>query len=166
MLIAQIKNGKVVNVADYTAMFPNTSFPPSGPPASFMAEQGCMYVNTWLPYDPNTQKLQPCTPYISIPDPKQPLQWVYTVEVAQLTPEEKAQLDEQKRQANKAQAVQLLQQTDWTSIPDVGNPQMSNPYLVNQSEFIAYRSQIRAIAVNPPIVVDSWPTQPAEVWSS
>jgi hypothetical protein len=50
---------------------------------------------------------------------------------------------------NKATAVTLLQQTDWTSIGDVGSPQTANPYLANQSEFIAWRSQVRAIAVNP-----------------
>lgn len=65
----------------------------------------------------------------------------------------------------KAQAVSILQATDWTSIGDVGNPQMSNPYLVNQASFITYRSQIRALAVNP-VANPTWPTQPTEQWSS
>ena len=65
----------------------------------------------------------------------------------------------------KAQAVQILQNTDWTSIGDVGNPQMSNPYLVNQAAFIDYRSQVRALAVNP-IANPVFPTQPTEQWSS
>lgn len=64
----------------------------------------------------------------------------------------------------KQQAVTILQQTDWTSIGDVGNPQMSNPYLVNQAAFIAYRSQIRALAVNP-VAFPDWPTQPTAQWS-
>lgn len=50
---------------------------------------------------------------------------------------------------NKAIAVSLLEVTDWTTIADVGNPQTANPYLANQAEFIAWRSQIRAIAVTP-----------------
>ena len=45
---------------------------------------------------------------------------------------------------NKETAVQLLSQTDWTTISDIGNPEMSNPYLENQAEFIAWRSQVRA----------------------
>lgn len=65
----------------------------------------------------------------------------------------------------KNQAVQILQATDWTSIGDVGNPQMSNPYLVNQAAFIQYRSQIRALAINP-VENPVWPTQPTEQWSS
>ena len=62
-------------------------------------------------------------------------------------------------------AVAILQATDWTSIGDVGNPQLSNPYLVNQAAFISYRSQIRNYAVNP-VVDPVWPTQPTEQWSS
>lgn len=66
---------------------------------------------------------------------------------------------------NKAKAVNLLQQTDWTSIPDVGNAELSNPYLTNQAEFFAWRSQIRAIAVNPTAGDLEWPVQPTEQWS-
>ena len=65
----------------------------------------------------------------------------------------------------KAQAKAILQSTDWTSIGDVGNPQMSNPYLVNQAAFIAYRSTIRNYAVNP-VENPVWPVQPTEQWSS
>jgi hypothetical protein len=67
---------------------------------------------------------------------------------------------------NKTQATALLKQTDWTSIADVGNPQVSNPYLMNQTAFLAYRSQVRAIAVNPPTTPAVFPTQPTEQWSS
>ena len=67
--------------------------------------------------------------------------------------------------ACKNQAVSILNATDWTSIGDVGNPQMSNPYLVNQAAFISYRSQIRNYAVNP-VVDPVWPEQPTEQWSN
>ena len=67
---------------------------------------------------------------------------------------------------NKQNAVSKLQQTDWTSVADVGNPEMSNPYLVNQAEFIAWRSSIRAIAVNPTAGNLNWPVKPQEQWSN
>jgi len=63
------------------------------------------------------------------------------------------------------QAKAILTATDWTSIADVGNAEMSNPYLVNQAEFIAYRSTIRNYAVNP-VVDPEWPTPPTEQWSN
>jgi hypothetical protein len=65
----------------------------------------------------------------------------------------------------KQQAVSLLQATDWTTIPDVANPSASTPYLMNQGAFISWRSQVRALAVNP-VVDPVFPTQPTEQWSS
>lgn len=65
---------------------------------------------------------------------------------------------------NKAQAESLLQATDWTATVDINNPQYSNPYLGNQSEFLAYRSQVRQIAVNPPTEPAVFPDKPNEMW--
>lgn len=62
----------------------------------------------------------------------------------------------------KKQASQLLYETDWTTIPDVANPENS-PYLVNQADFIAWRNQVRALAVNP-VADPIFPTKPNEVW--
>ena len=67
---------------------------------------------------------------------------------------------------NKTTATQLLQQTDWTCTVDINNPEYSNPYLMNQDEFLMYRSQVRAIAVNPPTTPAVFPPMPDEVWSS
>ena len=63
------------------------------------------------------------------------------------------------------QAKAILQTTDWTSIADVGDPTKANPYLINQAEFIAYRSTVRGYAVNP-VVDPVFPTAPTEQWSS
>jgi len=164
MLIAKIQDGKVTDVADYTAMFPDTSFPNSGPNPQFMAENSCMYVNTYLPYDSTTQCLESCDPYIQIDDPIQPLNWVYTIKVAQLTPEQIQSMQDTQATANQKTASDLLYQTDWATIPDVVNT-ANNPYLTNQADFIAYRNTIRNIAVNP-----TWdavfPEQPVAKWSS
>ena len=67
------------------------------------------------------------------------------------------------KSANKATASSLLAGTDWTTIADVASPS-NNPYLGNQSEFIAYRNVIRAIAVYPPAGEIVWATPPTEVW--
>jgi len=67
--------------------------------------------------------------------------------------------------ACKNQASALLSATDWTSIADVSNPAVSNPYLMNQSEFLSYRSQLRQLAVYP-VANPVFPTAPTEKWSS
>jgi hypothetical protein len=66
--------------------------------------------------------------------------------------------------ACKAQASQLLYETDWTTIPDVANT-ANNPYLMNQADFIAYRNTVRQLAVNP-VPNPTFPTKPTEQWSS
>lgn len=65
----------------------------------------------------------------------------------------------------KSQAASLLSQTDWTAIPDVADPLKSNPYLMNQADFVAYRSTVRNYAVNP-VVDPVWPVVPTERWSN
>lgn len=67
--------------------------------------------------------------------------------------------------ACKQQASQLLTATDWTTIADVADPARSNPYLLNQAEFAAYRSAVRMLAVYP-VANPVWPVKPAEQWSS
>lgn len=67
------------------------------------------------------------------------------------------------KNACKKQASELLYATDWTTIPDVANP-ANSPYLANQADFIAYRNQVRQLAVNP-VVDPIFPTKPTEVWA-
>lgn len=66
---------------------------------------------------------------------------------------------------NKNKAVQLLQQTDWVNQPDVTNTSL-NPHLLNQGDFLIYRSQLRQIAVNPVAGNIDFPVKPQEQWSS
>ena len=72
--------------------------------------------------------------------------------------------DEQLLADCKSKATTLLYQTDWTTIADVANPE-NNPYLMNQSEFIAYRNVVRGYAVNP-VTNPTFPNVPNAVWSS
>ena len=67
---------------------------------------------------------------------------------------------------NKQTAESLLQATDWTATIDIADPQYSNPYLTNQADFLAYRSTVRAVAVNPPNTEWTPPVKPDEQWSS
>jgi hypothetical protein len=83
-----------------------------------------------------------------------------------MTPQEIADRDQQEMDGNKQQATELLYETDWTTIPDVANSEVSNPYLTNAAEFASYRNQLRQIAVNPPITVSNWPVKPEEIWSN
>jgi len=67
---------------------------------------------------------------------------------------------------NKQTAMTRLQNTDWTTIPDVGDPTKSNPYLSNVQEFVVYRNAVRQYAINPVAGFIQWPTKPTEVWTT
>lgn len=112
------------------------------------------------PYDPVTQYVVQGQPEFTRGE------WYQTWVVGTYDPEQQAYQDEQRRQANKQQASSLLSATDWTAIPSVADPAQSNPYLANQAAFLEYRSQVRVIAINPPVVVQSWPVEPDEVWET
>lgn len=141
--------------------FPQMSFPEYPKDQDFESVGVFPVVPTDPPaYDPITENLIEETPqYVDG-------QWVQVWSVEPATPEEIAEREAAAVQANKAQAEQLLQQTDWTATVDIADPQYSNPYLGNQDAFLAYRSQVRQIAVNPPVTVTEWPTKPEEVWVS
>jgi hypothetical protein len=64
MLIAKVQNDQVLDVADYKSMFPDTSFGTNGPDAQFLADNGCLGVTVWKPYDHATEKLVACPAYV------------------------------------------------------------------------------------------------------
>ena len=92
------------------------------------------------------------------------------VTITPYTPEQIAQAEQQAKdnwvQDNKQQAKDLLAQTDWTTIADVTNPALSNPYLANSADFIDYRNQLRTIVFNPPNTEIVFPVIPVEDWQS
>lgn len=161
-MYALIENGVVVqypySMTDLRKDNPNTSFADTA--SNETLEEFGMYVvyNTTPPPCTNLQYLEEGTPVFN------DNQWQQVWIVVDKTPEQIAQEEDAAKQANKQQAASLLTATDWTTIPDVSDPALSDPYLTNAAEFAAYRSQIRKIAVNPPVVAE-FPPQPDEIWS-
>lgn len=147
MLIAKIENQQVVDVADYTAMFPDTSFPPSGPSDEFLAENNCAKINLWLEHT-DQQKLVSVEPYLLDG-------WVYTVKVEDKTAEElQADIDSQAAKI-RSERNQRLADTDWTQLADAP---------VDSKLWSEYRQQLRDVTKQPnfPSVI-IWPTQPDAV---
>jgi len=60
----------------------------------------------------------------------------------------------------------MLQDTDWTTLSDVGDPTKSNPYLSNVQDFVNYRNAVRQYAINPVAGNITWPTKPDDVWTT
>jgi hypothetical protein len=67
---------------------------------------------------------------------------------------------------NKTIARSKLEGTDWTQIPSVSDPALSNPYLANKFEFDQYRNTIRQIVLNPVAGNIDWATEPQTIWQT
>lgn len=145
MQIAIIEAGAVAQVGDYRELFPNTSFPPSGPSAEFMADNGCMGVTVFKQHDRDTQKLVPAAPYIEDGQ-------VFTVAVEALSAEEIASATASQAAQVRSLRNRLLAECDWTQLPDAP---------VNAQAWANYRQQLRDISSQTgfPWTVE-WPTQP------
>lgn len=74
MNIAKLENGSIT-VGHYRDLFPNTSFPLTGPNDDFFTENGCLKVSIFKEHDRNTEMLVGCEAYVENGI-------VYTVEVA------------------------------------------------------------------------------------
>lgn len=149
--------GAVVYENEFRAMYPDTSFP-SVLSVDLLNDFGADPVLNG-PYP--TAEWNQVVVYDGVVETAG--QWFTSYSVRDMTPEELAVAEEDRKQANKTQASTLLQATDWTESPSASDP-TNDPYLVNVSDFVDYRVALRAIAVNPPVTVDSWPVKPDEVW--
>jgi hypothetical protein len=145
MLIAKVENGQVVSIADYKLMFPDTSFPESGPSEDFLAEQGCFNVSSWKQHNENTEKLLPTSPYFEGDK-------VFTVKVEQFTESELLQITDSKANKVRQQRNILLSDCDWTQVADAP---------VDKAVWATYRQDLRDISKQPgfPWSV-TWPVAP------
>lgn len=145
MLVAKVSDGQVLEVADYRAMFPDTSFSTSGPSPEFYAENGLMPVTVFKPHDRTTEKLVAVDPYIEGGE-------VFTVAVEPLTPEELAQRTDTQWAAIRSQRNALLSACDWTQLPDAP---------VDAAAWAAYRQALRDITEQTDPFAIVWPAEPA-----
>lgn len=117
-------------VAHYKQMFPNVSFPASGPSDEFLESQGAKKVFEFLPHDRATQKLVRVEPYLD--------QGVcYTVEVQDKTEDEIAADLASKSAKLRADRDAALARSDWMVI----KAQETGVNL--DSEWATYRQALR-----------------------
>ena len=127
------KDGRV---AHYKTMFPNTSFPASGPSDAFLAEQGAVKVSMFRPHDRATQKLVPCDPVVENG-------FAYVVEVVDKTAEEIASDVASKAAQLRAARDHALANSDWTQVADAP---------VDKEAWATYRQSLRDLPNS-----DGWP---------
>jgi hypothetical protein len=157
MKIAKLTGDVVGEIADHKALYPNVSFPKSGPDATWLADNSCAEVITFLDFNSATQRSEAADPYIA--DGK-----VYTRSVTDMTADELAAVATAASNAvaarNRAERDKRLAACDWWATSD----------RTMTTEQTAYRQALRDITshANWPNLespdmdgsVGDWPTKP------
>ena len=151
MLYAKIENNQVVQIAALQSLFPNTSFPATGPDAETLIQLSILPVLDWQEHNRDEVKLVMTEPTINGNS-------VVMFQLVPLTEEEKAQRIQEKLDTQwsviKEQRSRLLSSSDWTQLPD------SPLSLEKKTEWAVYRQALRDITTLSDINNIVWPTQP------
>lgn len=146
MEIAIIQNGSIT-IGDYKTLFPNTSFPASGPSDEFLSSNGAKKLNRFKSHDRLTQKLVACAAYDDG-------DFVSVVQAENLSADE-IQAAKDSAMANiRGQRDRLLLACDWTQMPDCSIPK--------KAEWATYRQALRDLpeSVEDARTFSDWPHDP------
>jgi len=131
-------------------LFPDTSFPDTGPDAAWLADSGVYPVEEHLYFDANAYKRNGITPTLRDGT-------VYTAELLPLTDEDKAQREAdrlaQLGSVAREQRNRLLADCDWTQLADYAG--------TDKPAWKAYRKALRDVTKQPgfPETIE-WPSAP------
>jgi len=143
MKIAKLDGSTIGEIADHKSLFPNTSFPKSGPDADWLAANSCAEVVVFLAFDSATQKNESVDPYLSGGK-------VYTRRATDMTSDERAAVVTAANSAtatrNRTERTRRLATCDWvvTKSLEAGG---SVP-----SDWATYRTALRNITAHA-----NWP---------
>lgn len=156
MKVAKLNSDNTIaEIGDHRAMFPNVSFPTSGPTADWMTDNNVASVTVGLSHNAATQRVEEVTPYLSEGV-------VYTVRAVDLTADEKTakqtETDTATATANRKTRDRLLADTDWVVIKALETDTAIG------TNWKTYRQALRDLPVHsnwPNLAEDDWPTKPA-----
>lgn len=147
MLYAKIEDGNIV-IGHISQLFPNTSFPISGPTTEWINEYQLLEVVDFIEYNHTTQRLVYGAPVIK--EGK-----VYTCEVIDMTLEEQEiynnNLIEGQWNIVRSDRNSRLKDCDWTVLPD-------SP--MDKDSWATYRQALRDLTTQSDPFNIVWPTKP------
>jgi hypothetical protein len=138
-MYAIVTNNEVTNIGEITVLFPNTSFPSNGDYGDFLEENSVYPVITDLEYDSNTERLVPCTPYVSAGK-------VYNVEVQPISTDDQKDI--------------LLAHIDFELISTEGLETKSDLSANHRQAWVAYREKLELLKEYSNISEITWPAKP------
>ena len=124
-------------------LFPQTSFPKSGPNASFISDNNLLEITEWLTYTKPSQKLSKVDVYVDSGK-------AYDCKVEATTTDEATALTTSQWQNIRQDRDEKLQETDWRASSD----------LTLSDTWKTYRQALRDITTQSDPFNITWPTKP------
>jgi len=134
----------------YRKIFPNISFPASGPSDSFLTEHGAVKVNTFREHNRETQKLVACDPVLENG-------WAYIVEVVDKSAEEILADTQSKSTQLRAARDRELLNTDWLAV------RAFETGVAMDQEWVDYRQALRDLPSHPDFPNVELPRNPNQI---
>jgi hypothetical protein len=138
-MYAIVKDKEIINVGEITVLFPNTSFPSNGEYGDFLKDNDVYPVITNLEYNPNTEKLVPCDPYIKSKK-------VYNVKIESISAEDQKDI--------------LLAHIDFELISTEGLETKSDLSAKDKKSWEKYREKLNLLKEYSNISEVTWPEKP------
>jgi hypothetical protein len=144
-MIAIVQNNEIVNTGTLRSLFPNTSFPATGPNDEWKTDNGVVDIVNTRSFDEATQHLENADAYLEDGV-------AYTVRVVTNSDEYNAQRTTDEWTEVRSLRDTYLQESDWTQLPDVNN--------VDKTAWATYRQQLRDITTQADPFNITWPSTP------
>tara|TARA_R100000654_G_scaffold64701_1_gene92398 strand:+ start:1573 stop:2013 length:441 start_codon:yes stop_codon:yes gene_type:complete len=143
-IYAIVIDNTIQKTGSIKSLFPNTSFPLNGVPASFLTENNVVDLITSLDYTKPTQKLTEVDPYIEGGK-------AYNVKIESTTTEEQTTLIAGRWSNVRMERDALLQQSDWRASSDLNL----------SDDWKTYRQALRDVPAQSDPFNIIWPTAPS-----
>ena len=158
MKIAILDGSTVGEIADHKSLFPNTSFPKSGPDVTWLATNSCAEVVTFLAFDSATQTCDGVDPYLDAGK-------VYTRRVTDMTSDEQAAVVTAANAAaatrNRAERDRRLANTDYMALSDVTMSEAVTTYRQALRDITSHANWPNLVYPDMDGTGGDWPTQPS-----
>ena len=157
MKIAILDGSTVGEIADHKSLFPNTSFPKSGPDVTWLATNSCAEVVTFLAFDSATQTCDGVDPYLDSGK-------VYTRRVTDMTSDEQAAVVTAANAAaatrNRAERDRRLAETDYMALSDVTMSEAVTTYRQALRDITSHANWPNLVYPDMDGTGGDWPTKP------
>jgi len=134
----------VIKTGTIFELFPNTSFPKNGAPASFVSDNNMLEIIEWLPITEPSQKRTNVDVYLDSGK-------AYSVKVETCTDEEKVVKIASQWEIIREERNERLKETDWRASSD----------LTMSDSWKDYRQSLRDITTQTDPYNITWPTPPS-----